>query len=85
MDLNGNSQSGWEVGSTCNIVLKGNILFCFRHIKGRVMVALADGSVAVFHRATGRYKCSIQTDWPPWTIYHSIRIVIVCMYIYYEC
>ncbi len=26
-------------------------MFDFRHIKGRVMAALADGSVAVFHRA----------------------------------
>lgn len=25
----------------------------FRHVKGRVLVALADGTVAIFHRDTG--------------------------------
>jgi len=30
------------------------VLFVCRHVKGRVLVALADGTVAIFHRASGK-------------------------------
>lgn len=29
------------------------VSLCFRHVKGRVLVALADGTLAIFHRAEG--------------------------------
>ena len=32
--------------------------FIFSHVKGRVLVGLADGTVAVFHRAKGESSCS---------------------------
>lgn len=28
-----------------------------RHVKGRVLVALADGTIAIFHRAIGKSTC----------------------------
>ena len=31
------------------------ILFAFREIRGRVLVALADGTVGIFHRKPGRF------------------------------
>jgi hypothetical protein len=35
------------------MVLSNLAIFFCRHIKGRVLAALADGTVAVFHRAEG--------------------------------
>lgn len=32
----------------------------FRHVKGRVLVALANGKVAIFHRALGKINLSIK-------------------------
>lgn len=32
----------------------GSSSFCFRHVKGRVLVALADGTLAIFHRGEGK-------------------------------
>lgn len=29
----------------------------FRHVKGRVLVALADGTLAIFHRGEGKTQC----------------------------
>lgn len=35
------------------------LLFCyFRHVKGRVLVALADGTLAIFHRGEGKNHCN---------------------------
>lgn len=35
------------------------LLFCdFRHVKGRVLVALADGTLAIFHRGEGKNQRS---------------------------
>lgn len=35
------------------------LLFCyFRHVKGRVLVALADGTLAIFHRGEGKNQCN---------------------------
>lgn len=30
------------------------LISCSRHVKGRVLVALADGTLAIFHRGVGK-------------------------------
>lgn len=34
----------------------------YRHVKGRVLVALADGTIAIFHRGTGRSEFEKATN-----------------------
>lgn len=42
--------------------LKIVLSFANRHVKGRVLVALADGTIAIFHRGIGKSACISYSD-----------------------
>lgn len=62
---------------------------CFRHVKGRVFVALADGTVAIFHRAAGQYSLGVLNFFsyhlfPSWSTYtprlwYDVSLWSVCL------
>ena len=45
----------WNLSILCSCNLHIMPFFC-RYVKARVLVALADGTVAIFHRASGEFK-----------------------------
>ena len=50
-----NGVQAWNLSILCSCNLHVMPFFC-RYVKARVLVALADGTVAIFHRASGEFK-----------------------------